>query len=73
LLDVTSLCTNDVEVVHVGNNSSVIQNATFQGGSGTKFENATTFERQINMQKPNTTAGFVWKIEDNGSLSLSIM
>lgn len=67
------IATNDVEVVHVGNNSSVIQNATFQGGSGTKFENAATFERQINMRKPNTTAGFVWKIEDNGSLSLSIM
>jgi hypothetical protein len=67
------IATNDVEVVHVGNNSSVIQNATFQGGSGTKFENAATFERQINMRKPNTTAGFVWKIENNGSLSLSIM
>lgn len=67
------IATNDVEVVHVGNNSSVIQNATFQGGSGTKFENATTFERQINMRKPNTTSGFVWKIEGNGSLSLSII
>lgn len=66
------IATNDVEVVHVGNNSSVIQNATFQGGSGTKFENAATFERQINMRKPNTTTGFVWKIENNGSLSLSI-
>jgi hypothetical protein len=66
------IATNDVEVVHVGNNSSVIQNATFQGGSGTKFENSASFEQQINMYKPNTTVGFVWKIEDNGSLSLSI-
>ena len=66
------MATNDVEVVHVGNNSAVIQNATFQGGSGTKFENAVSFEQQINIRKPNTTAGFVWKIEGNGSLSLSI-
>ena len=67
------IATNDVEVVHVGNNSSVIQNATFQGGSGTKFENAATFERQINLRKQNATSGFVWKIEGNGSLSLSII
>lgn len=67
-----NIAQNDVEVVHIGNNSAVIQNATFQGGSGTKFENAASFERQINMYKPNTTVGFVWQIEGNGSLSLSV-
>ena len=65
--------TNDVEVVHIGNNSAVIQNATFQGGNGTRFENPASFEQQINMYKPNTTSGFAWKIEENGSLSLSIV
>ena len=63
---------NDIEVVHIGNNSSTIQNAIFQGNAGTKFENAASFEQQINMYKPNTTTGFAWKIENNGSLSLSI-
>lgn len=62
----------DVEVVHIGNNSATIQNATFQGGDGTKFENTALFEQQINMYKPGTTKGFTWKIEKNGSLSLSI-
>lgn len=65
--------TNDVEVVHIGNNSSVIQNATFQGGDGTKFENSASFGQQINMYKPNTTTGFTWKVEENGSLSLSVV
>jgi hypothetical protein len=67
------IATNDVEVVHVGNNSSVIQNATFQGGSGTKFENSVSFERQINMRRPNASSGFVWKVEENGSLSLTVI
>lgn len=60
----------DVEVVHIGNNSSVIQNATFQGNNGTKFENAASFEQQVNMYQPGTTTGFTWKLEKNGSLSL---
>jgi hypothetical protein len=64
--------TGDVEVVHVGNNSSTIQNATFQGSSGTKFENSASFEQQINMYQPSTTTGFIWKIESNGSLSLAV-
>lgn len=60
----------DVEVVHIGNNSSVIQNATFQGSNGTKFENTASFEQPINMYQPSTTTGFTWKLEQNGSLSL---
>ena len=62
----------DVEVVHVGNNSSIIQNATFQGSDGTKFENSASFEQQINMVKQNSDIIFTWKREENGSLSLAI-
>ena len=62
----------DVEVVHVGNNSSIIQNATFQGADGTKFENSASFEQQINMVKQNSDIIFTWKREENGSLSLAI-
>lgn len=62
----------DVEVVHVGNNSSIIQNATFQGFDGTKFENSASFEQQINMVKQNSNIIFTWKREENGSLSLAI-
>ena len=61
----------DNEVVHIGNNSAIIQNATFQGADGTQFENQVTFEQQINMT--NESGGFIWKIEPNGSLSLAIM
>jgi len=63
---------SDVEVVHIGNNSATIQNATFQGERGTKFENNATFEQQINMYEQGTTTGFVWKIEQDGSLSLAV-
>lgn len=64
---------DDVEVVHIGNNSSVIQNATFQGSEGTNFENVVSFEQQINMYKSGTTTGFSWKVEENGSFSLAII
>lgn len=61
---------NDVEVVHIGNNSATIQNATFEGGNGTTFNNSVKFKQEINMYKPNDTTGFTWKVEENGSLSL---
>lgn len=64
---------DDVEVVHIGNNSAVIQNATFQGSEGTKFENTVSFEQQVNMYKQGTTTGFSWKIEENGSFSLVVI
>ena len=64
---------NDIEVVHIGNNSATIQNATFQGDNGTKFENPVRFDEQIAMSQSNTSTGFIWKIEENGSLSLAIM
>lgn len=74
----------DVEVVHVGNNSSTIQNATFGGTNGTTIDNDAvfnqnaTFNQQINIQKQNGAnqrsvgSMFVWKIEEDGSLSLAI-
>jgi len=68
----------DVEVVHIGNNSATIQNATFEGAGGTKFKNSSTFEQPISMVKPDTTTGFMWQVENmpgqfaDGSLSLVV-
>lgn len=61
---------NDIEVVHVGNNSATIQNAAFEGNSGTTFNNNAKFKQEVSMYKPNSTSGFTWKVEANGSLSL---
>lgn len=69
--DEKGIQTSDIEVVHIGNNSSIIQNATFQGDAGTKFEVPASFEREINISKKTMEKGFTWKVEDNGSLSLS--
>jgi hypothetical protein len=60
----------DVEVVHIGNNSATIQNATFEGDNDTTFNNNANFKLEMNIYKPNGTSGFTWKVEDNGSLSL---
>lgn len=57
---------NDVEVVHVGNNSATIQNATLEGNNGTTFNNNAMFNQQVQF------GNFVWKTESNGSLSLAI-
>jgi hypothetical protein len=65
---------DDVEVVHIGNNSATIQNATFEGSAGTTFNNAANFNQQINLYKPNsTTEGFTLKVETNGSFSIGIL
>ena len=60
---------NDVEVVHIGNNSATVQNATFQGENDTTFENNAVFNKQVTIRG---TSDFIWKIESNGSLSLAI-
>lgn len=57
---------NDIEVVHIGNNSTEIQNATFDGDNGTTFNNNAIFNQQVNF------FGFVWTKEENGSLSLAV-
>ena len=56
----------DTEVVQVGKDSAKIQNATFEGDSGTTFNNNVTFNEEVDMMD------FIWKKEDNGSLSLAI-
>lgn len=72
---------DDAEVVHVGNNSATVKNATFEGNGGTTLNNNTTFNQQMKIQKEvkdgdgNITgiaSAFVWKIESNDSLSLAI-
>ena len=62
---------DDIEVVHIGNNSATIQNAKFEGSNGTQFNNNVIFNKQINII--NSSSSFIWKIEEsNGSLTLSI-
>ena len=57
---------DDVEVVHIGNKSATIQNATFEGSDGTIFNNNATFNQPVSF------LGLVLKKEQNGSWSLAI-
>lgn len=69
---------DDVEVVHVGNNSATIQNATFEGNDGTIVNNdmtvngGSTFNNAINMRNLNRMGGFIFQVEDDGSFSLAL-
>jgi hypothetical protein len=69
---------NDMEVVHIGNNSATIQNATFEGGSGTVFNNDmhvnadANFNEAINIYNDRHN-GFAWQVEDDGSFSLMVI
>ena len=66
----------DDEVVHIGNSSAEILNATFKGDHGTKFENAASFYNQVNIlneKNDGTTSGFAFQTEDNGSFSLILV
>ena len=56
----------DSEVVQIGNDASVIRNATFEGNSGTTFENEATFNQQVKF------GPFVWTVEADGGLSLTV-
>lgn len=58
------------KVVSIGNKSATIKNARIQDDA--QFDCNATFNKQINIQTSGSTSGFVWKIESNGSLSLSI-
>lgn len=60
------------KVVNIGNQSATIQNAIFEGSEGTTFKNNVTFENQINISAPETSSGFIFKREQNGSLSLAV-
>ena len=53
-------------VVLISNNSAEIENATFDGSNGTTFNNNSTFNQQVNLM------GFIFKKEQNGSLSLAL-
>ena len=56
----------DSEVVQIGNDASVIRNATFEGNSGTTFKNEATFNQQVKF------GPFVWTVEADGGLSLTV-
>jgi hypothetical protein len=60
----------DSEVVHIGNNSATIQNATFQGDrkEGTVFDSKATFKKEVQFG-----GSFMWQVEENDSLSLAII
>jgi hypothetical protein len=63
------------EVVHIGNNSAIIQNATFEGTEGTTFKNNAHFHDRVEIlnEKDNTLSGFAFQTEDDGSFSLIII
>ena len=60
----------DTEVVHISNKSANIDNLTveqnFVADCPSTFNDQVTINKTIN----NKTYGFVWQIEQNGSLSL---
>ena len=59
------------EVVYISNKSAVMKKLIVEEDA--TFESPVSFERDINMYKQNTTTGFTWKIEQNGSLSLAVI
>ena len=59
------------EVVYISNKSAVIKKQIVEEDA--TFESPASFERDINMYKQNTTTGFGWKIEQNGSFSLAVI
>lgn len=69
---------SDVEVVHIGNNSSIIQNATFEGLNGTTFNNDVRMNEDVNHYGAinmynEVQDGFAWQVESDGSLSLAVI
>lgn len=59
------------EVVYISNKSAVMKKLVVEDDA--LFESPASFEQEINIVQPDTTNGFVWKIEQNGSLSLAII
>lgn len=61
------------EVVYISNSTANIDNVLIEGSA--KFDCNATFNGDIEINgstSDNTTVGFIWKIESNGSLSLAI-
>lgn len=71
--------TEDTEVVHVGNKSATIQNATLEGADGTIVDNElevrddANFYGAVNIYNDERTNGFMWQTETNGSFSLVVL
>lgn len=66
----------DIEVVHIGNNSSTIKNATFEGNDGTIFNNNASFYNQVNILNQDSKGketGFTFQTEADGSFSLILI
>lgn len=59
------------EVVYISNKSAVMKKLVVEDDA--MFKSPATFEQEINIVKADTTTGFVWKVEQNGSLSLAII
>lgn len=67
---------DDIEVVHIGNNSSTIKNATFEGSDGTVFDNNASFYNQVNILNKKSDGkeiGFTFQTEADGSFSLILV
>ena len=58
------------EVVYISNKSAVMKKLIVEDDA--TFESPTTFKQEMNVLNTSGTAGFTWKIESNGSLSLAI-
>ena len=58
------------EVVYISNKSAVMKKLVVEDDA--YFESPASFEQNINMYKPDTTTGFTFKIESNGSFSLAV-
>ena len=58
------------EVVYISNKSAVMKKLIVEDDA--TFESHTTFKQEMNVLNSSGTAGFTWKIEANGSLSLAI-
>lgn len=58
------------EAVYISNKSTVMKKLIVEDDA--KFESPASFEKDINIYKPNTTTGFSFKIESNGSFSLVV-
>lgn len=58
------------EVVYISNKSAVMKKLVVEDDA--TFESPATFKQEVNILNTNTSSGFTWKIESNGSLSLAI-
>lgn len=58
------------EVVYISNKSAVMKKIVVEEDA--MFESPASFEKEINMYKSDTTSGFSFKIESNGSFSLVV-